>query len=139
LRSWGRTSFGRQWRAFADDPLAARLLGVSPGRILSITFVLAGLSAGLAGWVIAVYYGNVSFSMGTILGLKALLAAIIGGIGRVEGALLGGVLIGLVEAMWSAYFDIGMRDTAVFSLLIVMFVLRPGGLLGIAGPQARDV
>jgi branched-chain amino acid transport system permease protein len=139
LAVMGRTSFGRQWRAFADDPLAARLLGVSPGRILSITFVLAGLSAGLAGWVIAVYYGNVSFSMGTILGLKALLAAIIGGIGRVEGALLGGVLIGLVEAMWSAYFDIGMRDTAVFSLLIVMFVLRPGGLLGIAGPQARDV
>ncbi|MBZ0149047.1 MAG: branched-chain amino acid ABC transporter permease [Pseudorhodoplanes sp.] len=133
------TSLGRQWRAFADDPVAARLFGVSPARILSATFVLAGLSAGLAGWVIAIYYGNVSFSMGTILGLKALLAAIIGGIGRIEGALLGGILIGLVETAWSAYFSIDMRDIVVFSILIVMFVLRPGGLLGISGPQVRDV
>jgi len=71
--------------------------------------------------------------------LKALLAAIIGGIGRVEGALLGGILIGLVEAGWSAYFNIDMRDIVVFSLLVVMFVLRPGGLLGISGPHVRDV
>ncbi len=139
LAIMGRTSLGRQWRAFADDPVAATLFGVSPARILAATFALAGLSAGLAGWVIAVYYGNVSFSMGTILGLKALLAAIIGGIGRIEGALLGGVLIGLMEAAWSAYFNIDMRDIVVFSILIVMFVLRPGGLLGIAGPRPREV
>ena len=135
----GRTSLGRQWRAFADDPVAAKLFGVSPARILSVTFILAGISAGLAGWIVAVYYGNVSFSMGTILGLKALLAAIIGGIGRIEGAFVGGILIGLVEAAWSAYFDIGLRDIVVFSILIVMFVLRPGGLLGISGPHVRDV
>jgi len=125
--------------AFADDPVAAMLFGVSPARILSATFILAGFSAGLAGWIIAVYYGNVSSSMGTILGLKALLAAIIGGIGRIEGVLIGGILIGLVEATWSAYFDIGLRDIVVFSILIVMFVLRPGGLLGISGPHVRDV
>lgn len=134
-----RTSLGRQWRAFADDPVAAKLFGVSPAGILAATFILAGLSAGLAGWILAVYYGNVSFSMGTVLGLKALLAAIIGGIGRIEGALLGGILIGLVEAGWSAYFNIDMRDIVVFSLLVVMFVLRPGGLLGISGPHVRDV
>jgi branched-chain amino acid transport system permease protein len=139
LAVMGRTSFGRQWRAFADDPVAAKLFGVSPARVLSATFVLAGLSAGLAGWIIAVYYGNVSSSMGTALGLKALLAAIIGGIGRIEGAFVGGILIGLVEAAWSAYFDIGLRDIVVFSILIVMFVVRPGGLLGIAGPHVREV
>ncbi len=135
----GRTTLGRQWRAFADDPVAAKLFGVSPARVLSATFILAGFSAGLAGWIVAVYYGNVSFSMGTVLGLKALLAAIIGGIGRIEGALVGGILIGLVEAAWSAYFDIESRDIVVFSILIVMFVLRPGGLLGASGPRARDV
>ncbi len=134
-----RTQFGRQWRAFADDPDAAQLFGVSPARMLAVTFVLAGVSAGLAGFIVAVYYGNVGFAMGTALGLKALLAAIAGGIGKIEGAFLGGVLIGLIEAAWSAYFDIGSRDIVVFSLLVVLFVLRPGGLLGLAGPRPREV
>lgn len=134
-----RTAFGRQWRAFSDDPLAASLLGVDPARILAATFVLAGLNAGLAGWMLAIHYGNVSFSMGTALSLKALLAAIAGGIGRVEGALIGGLLIGAVEAGWSAYFDIASRDIVVFALLVALFVLRPGGLLGTAAPRARDI
>ncbi len=134
-----RTRFGREWRAFADDPLAASMFGVAPKHILAGTFLLAGLAVGLSGWMVAVYYGNVSFSMGTMLGLKALLAAIVGGIGRIEGALLGGLLIGLIEAAWSAYFDIASRDLVLFSLLVVMFVLRPGGLLGFAGPNPRDV
>lgn len=133
------TRVGREWRAFADDPTAASMFGVAPARILSITFIAAGLNAGLAGFIVAVYYGNVSFSMGTMLALKALLAAIAGGIGKVEGALLGGVLIGLIEAGWSAYFDIALRDIVVFSLLVVMFVLRPGGLFGFAGPSPREV
>lgn len=134
-----RTSFGRQWRAVADDPLAAAMLGVNPAFVLSTTFVLAGLNAGLAGWIVAVYYGNVSFSMGTILSLKALLAALVGGIGRLEAAFLGGILIGLLEAFWSAYFDIASRDLVVFSLLIAIFVLRPGGLFGDGGPRVREV
>ncbi len=134
-----RTRFGREWRAFADDPIAASMFGVMPERILAGTFVLAGLASGLAGWIVATYYGNVSFSMGTVLGLKALLAAILGGIGRVEGALLGGLLIGLIEAVWSAYFDIASRDLVLFSLLVALFVLRPGGLLGFSGPSPREV
>jgi branched-chain amino acid transport system permease protein len=134
-----RTSFGRQWRAVADDPLAAAMLGVNPAYVLATTFVLAGLNAGLAGWIVAVYYGNVSFSMGTILSLKALLAALVGGIGRLEAAFLGGILIGLLEAFWSAYFDIASRDLVVFSLLIAVFVLRPGGLFGDGGPRMREV
>jgi branched-chain amino acid transport system permease protein len=139
LRLIARSRFGREWRAFADDPSAAALFGVAPRRLIGSTFVLAGALAGLAGWVIAVYYGNVGFAMGTTLGLKALVAAVLGGIGSVSGAFLGGVLVALIEAGWSAYFEIGFRDVVVFSLLIVIFVLRPGGLLGFSGPQPREV
>jgi len=135
----GRTRFGRAWRAFADDPGTAALFGIDGGRLLASTFLLAGLLAGLAGWIVAAYYGNVSFSMGATLGLKALVAAVVGGIGSVPGAFLGGLCVALIEAMWSAYFEITARDIVVFSLLIVVFVLRPGGLLGFAGPKPRDV
>jgi branched-chain amino acid transport system permease protein len=134
-----RSAFGRQWRAFADDPQAAAMFGVSPDRLLTGTFVLAGLLAGLAGWIVAVYYGNVGFAMGTMLGLKALVAAVLGGIGSVPGAFLGGLVVGLIEAGWSAYFDIGLRDLVVYAILIVVFVLRPGGLLGFASPSPRQV
>jgi len=134
-----RSRFGREWRAFADDPAAAALFGVAPRRLMAQTFVLAGLLAGLAGWIVAVYYGNVGFAMGTVLGLKALVAAVVGGIGSVPGAFLGGVLVALIEAGWSAYFDLAFRDVVVFSLLIVVFVLRPGGLLGFSGPRPREV
>jgi branched-chain amino acid transport system permease protein len=135
----GRTRFGRAWRAFADDPGTAALFGVDSGRLLASTFLLAGLLAGLSGWIVAAYYGNISFSLGSMLGLKALVAAVIGGIGSVPGAFLGGICVALIEAMWSAYFQIEARDIVVFSLLIVVFVLRPGGLLGFAGPKPRDV
>jgi branched-chain amino acid transport system permease protein len=135
----GRSRFGRHWRAFADDPGAAALFGVPPGRLLAATFLLAGLLAGLAGWIVAVYYGNVGFAMGTMLGLKALVAAVVGGIGSVPGAFLGGLLVGLVETLWSAYFDIGMREVVVYAILIAVFALRPGGLLGFSGPSPRDV
>jgi branched-subunit amino acid ABC-type transport system permease component len=136
---FARTRFGRAWRAFADDPATAALFGVSGERVLAGTFLLAGLNAGLAGWIVAVYYGNVSFAMGTGLGLKALVAAVLGGIGRIEGAFLGGIAIGLIEAIWSAYFDIASRDMVLYTLLIVIFVLRPGGLLGHAEPGPRQV
>jgi branched-subunit amino acid ABC-type transport system permease component len=134
-----RSAFGRAWRAFADDPGTAALFGIDARRLIATTFALAGLSAGLAGWIVAVYYGNISFSLGTMLGLKALVAAVVGGIGSVPGAFTGGVCVALIEAAWSAYFDIAARDIVVFSLLIVVFVLRPGGLLGFAGPKPRDV
>src|SRR5262249_60774708 len=90
LRLMARSRFGREWRAFADDPAAAALFGVASRRLIAATFVLAGALAGLAGWVIAVYYGNVGFAMGTMLGLKALVAAVLGGIGSVAGAFLRG-------------------------------------------------
>jgi branched-chain amino acid transport system permease protein len=134
-----KSRFGREWRAFADDPDVVGLFGISRDKLIATTFVLAGLMAGLAGWIVAVYYGNVGFSMGTMLGLKALVAAVVGGIGSVPGAFLGGILVGLIEAAWSAYFDLTYRDIVVLALMIVMFVLRPGGLLGFAAPGPRQV
>jgi len=130
-----RTQFGLAWRAYADHPLTAALLGVDGRLLLSKSFMLAGLCAGLAGAVVAVYYGNVNASMGTMLGIKALIAALIGGIGSVPGAFLGGILVGLIETAWSAYFDATLRDIVIYSGLVVLFLLRPGGLFGLANPE----
>jgi len=130
-----RTRFGLSWRAYADDPHTAALLGVDGGRLLSTTFVLAGLSAGLAGGVVGVYYGNVGTGLGTMLGLKALIAALLGGIGSVPGAFLGGLMVGLIETAWSAYFDMTLRDMVIYTFLVVLFLLRPGGLFGLATPD----
>jgi branched-chain amino acid transport system permease protein len=130
-----RTRFGRSWRAYADDPHTAALLGVDGGRLLSATFWLAGLCAGLAGAVVGIYYGNVGSAMGTMLGIKALIAALIGGIGSVPGAFLGGLTVGLIETAWSAYFDMTLRDLVVYTFLVVLFLLRPGGLFGLASAE----
>jgi branched-subunit amino acid ABC-type transport system permease component len=132
-----RTRFGLSWRAYADDPHTAALLGVDGTRLLSATFVLAGLCAGLAGAVVGVYYGNVGSAMGTMLGIKALIAALLGGIGSVPGAFLGGLVVGLIETAWSAYFDMTLRDMVIYTFLVVLFLLRPGGLFGLADPAPR--
>ena len=132
---FARTRFGLSWRAYADDPQAAALLGVDGGRLLGGSFLLAGLCAGLAGSVVGIYYGDVDANMGTMLGLKALIAALIGGIGSVPGAFLGGLLVGLIEAAWSAYFDMTLRDIVVYTFLIVLFLVRPGGLFGLASAE----
>jgi len=123
--------FGRRWRAYADDPLAAELFGVSPRVILAQTFAVAGAFAGLSGFVMTMYYGSVGYAAATGLGLKALVAAILGGVGSIPGALLGGLLVGGFEAAWQAAFSADYRDVAVFSLLAITLVLKPGGLLGL--------
>jgi len=123
------TEFGRQWRAYADDPFAAALFGVDPRAIFARTFALASMMAGLAGYVMTIFYGGLGYGGSTALGLKALIAAIMGGIGSVLGAFLGGLLIGAFEAAWSALYPIDYRDVAVYSLLAMVLILRPGGLL----------
>jgi len=135
LMRWSR--FGRAWRACADDALAAELFGVDRNRILLRTFALASVMAGLAGYVMTVYYGTVGYAGGIVLGLKALLAAVAGGIGSVPGAFLGGLLLGCAEALWSGLFPIELRELAIFSLLAVLMVIRPHGLFGFAEPLPR--
>jgi branched-chain amino acid transport system permease protein len=131
------TRFGRQWRAYADDPLAAELFGIDPKKIFAKTFALASAMAGLSGFVMTIFYGGVGYGASTALGLKALIAAILGGIGSVPGAFLGGLIIGGFEALWSALFPIDYRDVAVYCLLAAVLILRPGGLLGLGDFSPR--
>jgi branched-chain amino acid transport system permease protein len=133
-----RTEFGRQWRALADDALGAQLFGVDPRMIFAVTFTLASALAGVAGFTMTIVYGAVGYGSATTLGLKALVAAILGGIGSVPGAFLGGLAIGAFEALWSAAFPIDYRDVAVYALLAILLALRPGGILGTIDPLARS-
>ena len=135
LMRWSR--FGRAWRACADDGRAAELFGIDRRRVLLETFALASMLAGLAGYVMTVYYGTLGYAGGIVLGLKALLAAVAGGIGSISGAFLGGLLLGSAEVLWSALFPIELRDLAIFVLLVVLLVVRPHGLLGLAEPLPR--
>jgi branched-chain amino acid transport system permease protein len=131
--------FGRAWRAYADDPRAAALFGVDGPRLLIRTLALAGAVAGLSGMLIVTQYGGLGFASGFQFGLKALIAAIIGGIGSVPGALLGGVAVGLFETLWSAYLPIEGRDIALYAALVVVLMVRPGGFLSTREPLPRPV
>jgi branched-chain amino acid transport system permease protein len=131
-----RTAFGRAWRACADDPGAAALVGVDTDRTAREASQLAGACATLAGAVVALHYGIVGFDAGLLLGFKALTAAVVGGIGSPTGAALGGALIGLIETLWAAYLPGAWREVAIFGLLAATLVLRPHGLLG--QPSGRE-
>ena len=133
------TQFGRNWRAMADDPAAAALLGVDPARLLSVTVALASALAAAAGAITVLIYGNFGAAFGAILGLKALLAAVVGGIGSVPGALLGALTIAVAEAAWSVFFPIEYRDLALFIALSGLLIARPGGLLGFGDLAPRRV
>jgi branched-chain amino acid transport system permease protein len=124
-----RGRFGLAWRACAQDGGMAALCGINVDRTAGLTFALGGAYAAVAGFVVALYYGGVSFHMGTLFGFKALTAAVVGGIGSVPGAMLGGILIALLETFWSAYLTIAYKDLAVFALLAIVLALRPEGLL----------
>jgi branched-subunit amino acid ABC-type transport system permease component len=133
------SAFGRAWRAYSDDALAAALFGVDGPSLLRRTLGLAGAMAGLAGFLIVAQYGGLGFAGGFQYGLKALIAAIVGGIGSIPGALLGGVAVGLFETLWSSYLPLEARDIALYTALVVFLVFRPGGFLGIRDPTPRAV
>jgi branched-chain amino acid transport system permease protein len=126
----GSTSLGRQQRACEQDMKMASLLGVNVDRTISLTFVMGAGLAAVAGMMVTLYYGNNDFFMGFVAGIKAFTAAVLGGIGSLPGAMLGGVLIGLIEALWSAYFTSEYKDVAAFSILVLVLIFRPTGLLG---------
>ncbi|WP_375461351.1 branched-chain amino acid ABC transporter permease [uncultured Enterovirga sp.] len=125
-----RSRFGRMWRAGADDMLAAALCGIDGRRLVVATLLLSGALAGLAGALVAIRFGALGFAGGFPLGLKALAAAILGGIGSVPGALLGGIAIGAFETLWSAYLPIAWRDLALYAVLIAAIILRSEGATG---------
>ena len=125
-----RTALGRAQRACEQDQKMAALSGIDVDRTISLTFVLGAGLAAVAGVMNTVYYGVIDFYIGFLVGLKAFTAAVLGGIGSLPGAMLGGVMIGLIEAFWAAYFDAAYKDVAAFSILILVLVFRPSGLLG---------
>ncbi|CAK0777604.1 branched chain amino acid/phenylalanine ABC transporter membrane subunit LivH [uncultured Gammaproteobacteria bacterium] len=129
-RMIAKTSLGRSQRACEQDMKMAALLGVNVDRTISLTFVMGAALAAVAGVMVTLYYGVVDFYIGFLAGVKAFTAAVLGGIGSLPGAMLGGVLIGLIESMWSAYFTIEYKDVAAFTILVMVLIFRPTGLLG---------
>lgn len=125
-----RSAYGRAWRAVADDPGAAALFGVDEQRVFDRALVLAAALAGMAGVILTVLYGGMGFAGGFSIGLKALIAAILGGVGSIGGAALGGLAVAAFEAAWSAGLPIEFRDAAVYTLLAVVLIVRPGGFFG---------
>lgn len=125
-----RTALGRAQRACEQDRLMASLSGVDVDRTISLTFVLGGALAAVAGLLYLLYYGVIDFYIGFIVGIKAFTAAVFGGIGSLPGAMLGGLIIGLIETFWSAYFTIEYKDVAAFSMLAIVLIFFPTGLLG---------
>jgi branched-chain amino acid transport system permease protein len=125
-----RTRLGRDMRACEQDQTMEGLLGVDVDRTISMTFVIGAALAAVAGMMYLLYYGLVDFFMGFVAGIKAFTAAVLGGIGSLPGAMLGGLAIGLIETLWSAYFSVEYKDVAAFSILIVVLIFLPTGLLG---------
>jgi branched-chain amino acid transport system permease protein len=125
-----KTALGRAQRACEQDQKMASLVGIDVDRTISITFVIAAALAAVAGTMYLMYYGVVSFADGFTPGVKAFTAAVLGGIGSLPGAVIGGLLIGLVETLWSAYFSIDYKDVAAFSILAITMIFLPQGILG---------
>ena len=124
------TALGRAQRACEQDRRMAALLGIDVERTISLTFVIGAALAAVAGTMYLLYYGVVSFADGFVPGVKAFTAAVLGGIGSLPGAVLGGLIIGLIETLWSAYFSIEYKDVAAFSILAIVLVFMPSGILG---------
>ncbi|MEZ5907246.1 MAG: branched-chain amino acid ABC transporter permease LivH [Hyphomicrobiaceae bacterium] len=125
-----RTSLGRAQRACEQDRTMAALTGIDVDRTISVTFLMGAALAAVAGLMYLLYYPYVDFFIGFIAGIKAFTAAVLGGIGSLPGAMLGGLIIGLIETFWSAYFTVEYRDVAAFSILIIVLIFMPSGLLG---------
>jgi branched-chain amino acid transport system permease protein len=125
-----RTPLGRAQRACEQDRKMASLLGVNVDRTISLTFVIGAALAAVAGMMYLLYYGVTDFFVGFNIGIKAFTAAVLGGIGSLPGAMLGGMLIGFIETFWSGYFSVEYKDVAAFSILAITLIFLPSGLLG---------
>ncbi len=138
LLAMKRSRFGRAWRAIGDDPRAAELMGLDPRRVLILSSLIATALAGLAGASVTLLYGGITFSSGTMMGLVGLMAAILGGVGSLGGAVLAGALIGAMQTLWMVFHAIEHWELASFTALTLFLVLKPGGFFGYAeGPERR--
>ncbi|WP_029144336.1 branched-chain amino acid ABC transporter permease [Microbacterium luticocti] len=125
-----RTRSGRAMRAIALDTQGSQLMGINVNRTIAVVFFIGSALAGAAGVMAGAYYGSIDFLMGFIIGLKAFTAAVIGGIGNLYGAMLGGLVLGMLESFGSAWFGGEWRDVFSFAFLILFLTFKPTGLLG---------
>lgn len=126
----GRTMLGKAMRAIALDQDTCRLMGINVNKVIGLTFVIGSALAAIAGGMSCIYYGQVNYNMGYNFGIKAFTSAVTGGIGSIPGAMLGGVLLGLLEAFGTQIWDSSWKDVFAFGLLILILIFRPNGLLG---------
>ncbi|HEV2438780.1 MAG TPA: branched-chain amino acid ABC transporter permease [bacterium] len=125
-----RTKTGMAMRALAINQDAARLMGINVNRVIALTFFMGSALASFAGVLTGLYYSQISFLMGFLIGLKAFTAAVLGGVGNIPGAVLGGFLLGILESLAAGYYSSRWKDVVAFAVLIIVLVVRPRGLLG---------
>jgi branched-chain amino acid transport system permease protein len=126
----GSTRYGKAMRATAQDPDAARLMGINVDRTISLTFLLGGVLAGAAGMIYALYNGTIQFNQGFTAGLIAFTAAVMGGIGNLKGAVVGGLIIGVIQSISDTHYGQVWTPAVVFAILILIMVFKPQGLFG---------
>ena len=125
-----RTRLGKAMRATSQDRTMAGLVGIDSNRVIAVTFMIGSALAAVAGIMVTLYYGVVHFFMGYTAGLKAFTAAVLGGIGSIPGAMLGGIVLGLIENFGASYISSVYKDAFAFLVLIITLIIRPSGLLG---------
>ncbi len=130
-----RTTLGKAMRATAQDQDATELMGIDINRTIAATFFIGAVLAGAGGTIFGLYYNTLVFDLGFSAGLFAFTAAVFGGIGNIQGAALGGLLIGLITAMWDGYMESTWTQVIIFGILILVLVFRPTGLLGMRVPE----
>ncbi len=128
------SKMGKAMRATAQDPEAARMMGVEVDRVVIMAFFLGSALAGAGGLIFGLYYNFTSFIIGFTAGLRAFTAAVLGGIGNIVGAMVGGVIIGLIETLGGQFIAVAWTDVIIFSLLVLVLVFRPSGLFGRMAP-----
>jgi branched-chain amino acid transport system permease protein len=129
------TTLGKAMRATAQNPTAAQLMGINVDRVIAATFAIGGALAGVAAVVYGLYFNTVGYQMGFQNGVYAFTAAVLGGIGNIPGAVLGGIVIGLVRSLGSKYVGEEWSEAVIFAILILILLFRPNGLLGARTPE----
>jgi branched-chain amino acid transport system permease protein len=125
-----KTRMGKAMRAVAQDKVMASLMGINIDTVISTTFIIGSGLAAVAGLMVAMYYGLVNYFIGYVAGIKAFTAAVLGGIGSIRGAMFGGILLGLVESLGASYISSEYKDAYAFIILIIILLIKPGGLFG---------
>jgi branched-chain amino acid transport system permease protein len=130
-----KTTTGKAIRATAEDKTMASLVGINIDRVISVTFVIGSALAAIAGIMVAMYYGLVNYFIGYTAGIKAFTAAVLGGIGSIPGAMIGGLILGIVESLGASYLSSEYKDAYAFVLLIIILIFKPTGLFGASGVE----